>query len=197
MSTLNQLDVCRVHDDALERWYSQAPEEVEPGATLESVIFAQHFCNFTLWNLEDEARRRDVSDSVIAGVKRAIDRRNQRRNDLVEKVDEFLLRELPCPAPTAEQHSETAGMMVDRLSILSLKIRHMGVYAAKAKDKSLESECLAKREVLVAQRRDLQNCLRRLVEDFQAGRRFFKLYRQFKAYNDPRLNPTTRGKSEQ
>src|SRR5205085_3756832 len=86
--------LCAQHDAALDRWYRENPESVEPGDDLPSLIVAQHFCNFSLWNEEDEARRRDVPDSTIANVKRAIDKWNQKRNDLIERIDITLLAEL-------------------------------------------------------------------------------------------------------
>lgn len=190
---IDNLDVCQLHDAALAEWYAARPGEVAPGEDLASLVRAQHFCNVSLWDLEDEARRVDVTDTVIANVKRAIDRWNQRRNDLVERVDEALLARLAgADLTAAEQHSETAGQMIDRLSILALKIWHMRRYAAAAATPELAHECTAKLAVLQAQRADLDGCLTRLVADIRAGRRFFKVYRQYKAYNDPRLNPTRR-----
>ena len=154
------------------------------------LVRAQHFCNFSLWGLEDEVRRVDVDDAVIAGIKRSIDRWNQRRNDLIEKLDVAILAELPAAAGAgAEQHSETAAQMIDRLSILALKIWHMNRQAARLDDPALAGECVQKLAVLKTQRADLAGCLSRLLDDCRAGRRFFKLYRQFKMYNDPRLNP--------
>ena len=93
-------------------------------------------------------------------------------------------------------HSETAGQMVDRLSILALKIRNMQKVADRSDDPALASECLGKVEVLRVQRADLAACLARLLDQFAAGQRFFKTYRQFKAYNDPRLNPALSGLGE-
>ncbi len=182
--------ITEAHDQALADWYREQPEAVEPKRSLRSLILAQHFCNFSLWNLEDEARRTDVEDAYIAAVKRGIDRWNQRRNDLIERIDEEILDALgDIDLRGAEQHSETAGMIIDRLSILALKIYHMAANAARAEDAELKTECHAKLEILRAQRADLLACLDRLLADARAGRRFFKVYRQYKAYNDPRLNP--------
>ncbi len=186
--------IVETHDQALADWYREQPEAVEPKRSLRSLILAQHFCNFSLWNLEDEARRTDVEDAYIAAVKRGIDRWNQRRNDLIERIDEEILEDLgDIDLEGAEQHSETAGMIVDRLSILALKIYHMDANAARAEDAELEAECRAKLEILRMQRADLLACLDRLLADVGAGRRFFKVYRQYKAYNDPRLNPALSG----
>jgi hypothetical protein len=183
-------DVCRWQDEALARWYADRPHEVTPGTDLESLVLAEHFCNVSLWDLEDEARRRDASDSYIAETKRTIDGWNQRRNDMIERLDERVLAALSeVDVSRAEQHSETGGQIIDRLSILSLKIWHMSRYAA-TDDTALAAETSTKAAVLRAQRDDLDRCLQRLLSDFAAGRRFFKIYRQFKAYNDPRLNPS-------
>lgn len=182
--------VTALHDECLRAWYADRPEAVEPGAEVESIVRAQHFCNVSLWDLEDQARRTDVDDTVIAGVKRGIDRWNQRRNDLVEVIDLHILDAHPGIAESdAPLHSETAGMMVDRLSILSLKIHHMGVYARTKTDPDVARECADKQQALQRQRDDLSDCLETLMCDIETGRRRFKLYRQYKAYNDPRLNP--------
>jgi hypothetical protein len=184
-----------LHDGALAAWYRDKPAAVEPAADLRSLILAQHFCNFSLWNHEDEARRRDVPDAYIAETKRAIDKWNQRRNDLIEKIDLHLLEQLKgCDTSKARQNSETAGSMVDRCSILALKIHHMGINATRTDDLEVAVQSAAKLKVLRAQREDLAGCLQELLEDYAAGRRFFKLYRQYKAYNDPRLNPALYGR---
>ena len=184
--------VSAAHDRALEVWAKAGPEPVDNADGLIGVITSQHFCNFTLWGLEDEARRRDVDDSHIATVKRGIDEWNQRRNDLIETIDEGLLALFPPPANSATQHSESAGMMIDRLSILALKVGNMSALAKG--EGEVARECAGKLEVLRQQRDDLARCLDSLMADCMAGRRYYKVYRQFKAYNDPRLNPYLAGR---
>ncbi len=186
---MDHIDFRQLHDQTLTVWYGGAAGDSDAGTDLASLVRAQHYCNFTLWNLEDEARRLDVEDAVIASTKRSIDRWNQRRNDLIEQIDAALLAQLPTAASGAEQHSETAGQMIDRLSILALKLYHMRRHAARRDAPALAAECAAKLAVLTTQRDDLASCLRRLLDACWAGRRFFKIYRQFKSYNDPRLNP--------
>ena len=155
-------------------------------------IAANHRFNALLWAEEDMARRRDVPDSEIARNKRAIDGFNQARNDAAERVDEEILIHVGNleRVVDARQHSETAGMMIDRLSIMSLKISAMGMQADRT-DASPEhrENCRTKLERLREQRDDLAACLDLLLEDMSAGRTYFKIYRQFKMYNDPSLNP--------
>ena len=138
------------------------------------------------------ARRRDVPDSEIARNKRAIDGFNQARNDAAERVNEEILIHVGNVERVTEarQHSETAGMMIDRLSIMSLKINAMGMQADR-NDASPEhrENCRTKLERLREQRDDLAACLDALLEGISAGRTYFKIYRQFKMYNDPSLNP--------
>jgi hypothetical protein len=184
-------EILRLHDESLERWYTNAPSDVDGGTDLPSLIVAQHFCNFALWHLEDEARRRDRGDAYVAEAKRSIDARNQQRHDLIERIDEEILAALPAPdTSSAEQHSETAGMMIDRLSILALKIPNMRALAELQGDADLADKCGRKLETLTEQRGDLADCFDRLMAQCKAGDRYFKVYRQHKVYNDPRLSPT-------
>jgi hypothetical protein len=151
-------------------------------------IERNHRFNARLWDEEDLARRRDAPDAEIAANKRNIDRLNQGRNDSVEQIDEILVSRLAEPkGPGARLHSETPGMMIDRLSILSLKIRAMGAQLGRADaDADHRAACAAKLDRLKEQREDLRRCLDGLLADCARGTAWFKVYRQFKMYNDPR-----------
>ncbi|MFZ5484024.1 MAG: DUF4254 domain-containing protein [Pseudomonadota bacterium] len=153
-----------------------------------------HRSNVALWDEEDQARRRDVPDSVIAACKRSIDGHNQRRNDAVERIDEAVLASLPPPVETARLNSETAGAMIDRLSILSLKMHHMA-WQTQRPDREAEHHALsrARLERLREQHADLVACLDELLRGCADGSRRFKIYRQFKMYNDARFNPWLAG----
>ncbi|HSV19591.1 MAG TPA: DUF4254 domain-containing protein [Casimicrobiaceae bacterium] len=160
-------------------------------------IEANHRCNNLLWDEEDQARRRDVPDAAIAANKRAIDGYNQRRNDAIERIDEVLLARLAAVQPRADawHNSETAGAMIDRLSILALKIFHMGAQTMRT-DATPEhvATCREKLARLDLQRNDLAGCLDALLTRAACGEAFWKVYRQFKMYNDPTLNPYLYGK---
>ena len=150
-------------------------------------IEKNHRFNARLWDEEDLARRQGVPDAEIAANKRAIDRLNQGRNDSVERIDEILVARMGMlKKPDARLHSETPGMMIDRLSILSLKIRAMGSQLQRT-DASDEhrAACATKLHRLKEQREDLARCLDELLADCARGTAWFKVYRQFKMYNDP------------
>ena len=177
-------------------WHESPPAPARDGSLL-ALVEAQHAANFTLWHAEDEARRSSADDASIAAVKRQIDRVNQVRNDTTEQIDARLLASLTEAgvAPCGEQHSETPGMMIDRLSILSLKLFHtreeLDRPGAPAGHRERNAERFA---TLQEQREDLTRCLERLWAQVCAGERCFKQYRQLKMYNDPELNPVLYGK---
>lgn len=155
---------------------------------------AQHNANFDLWHEEDKARSPEATDADIAEVKHSIDRLNQRRNDLVEKIDLWLLERLE-QNEKAPLHSETPGLMIDRLSILALKIYH----TEEEEHRETATEAHRRRNadrlaLLKEQRSDLAACLDALWGEILQGTRRFKLYRQMKMYNDPELNPAVYGR---
>ena len=151
--------------------------------------------NFDLWHEEDIARRDDVDSDRIRQAKRTIDKCNQARNDAMEQIDGWIENQLQTEpsqtnAASATLHSETPGMMIDRLSILALKEFHMLEEANReSADDAHRQRCAHKADVIKEQRADLQECLRLLIGHLEKGERRFKLYRQFKMYNDATLNP--------
>jgi hypothetical protein len=173
-------------------------------AALWQWIEANHRYNSLLWAEEDLARRMRVSDAEIAANKRNIDRYNQARNDATERIDELLLVALKLvdeasaagdaprstAAPGARLNSETAGSMIDRLSIMSLKVDAMRLQTQrKDVDEAHRQASRVKLARLQAQRDDLAGCFDELLAACREGRAYFKVYRQFKMYNDPRFNP--------
>ena len=125
-------------------------------------------------------------------LKRRIDRSNQDRTDLVEQIDSYF-RQLYCDVkvlPDATLNTESPAWALDRLSILALKIYHMREQVER-KDATPEhvAKCRAKLDVLLEQQRDLSTAIEQLLDDIQAGRKYMKVYRQMKMYNDPTTNP--------
>ena len=191
---LNATQIATLHDTLTRVWHEPAsPTDLPSDDPWQLLVARQHRANFDLWHTEDQARAPEASDTEIAQVKRKIDKTNQLRNDLVEEIDRTLLDWLGArtlPNPAAPLHSETAGLIVDRLSILSLKIFHTREQAERV-DATEEhrSRNLDRLELLEQQRADLTACLADLWAETLAGRRRFKLYLQMKMYNDPSLNP--------
>ena len=162
------------------------------------VVELNHRNNCLLWDEEDLARRTHVAEAEIAANKRAIDGYNQKRNDAIERIDEVMLDALARVKrkPGARLNSETAGSMVDRLSILSLKVHHMRLQTTRADvDQSHIDSCTTRLSRFLEQRRDLAGCFDRLLEESTRGDAWFKVYRQFKMYNDPNLNPAVYGET--
>lgn len=185
-------EIAAFHDRCVHtaRWEQDAPVQFLSGVWC--FIERNHRHNSLLWAEEDQARRKNVPDSEIAANKRAIDRNNQARNDAIEKIDEVLLTELAAvPRKTdAWLNSETAGSMVDRMSVLSLKMYHMNLQTQRADaDEAHRDACAQKVIRLKEQREDLAACFDRLLQAAREGTAYFKVYRQFKMYNDPTLNP--------
>ena len=157
-------------------------------------VARQHRANFDLWHIEDEARAPGATDAELAEVKRRVDRTNQLRNDLAEELDRALLAWLAPQRPARPQkrplHSESPGLIIDRLSILALKIYHTREEAERTD--AAPGHCRAQSRrlaILEEQRADLARCLDALWRETLAGTRRFKLYRQLKMYNDPIAQP--------
>ncbi len=157
-----------------------------------------HHHNTTIWQQEDLARRTWVSDAEIVANKRQIDKHNQARNNAIESMDACLLAalaKLHVPFQTnsdvnIRQNSETAGSMVDRLSILALKIHAMTQQSLRSLSGEKQQQlCQANCLQLQQQRTHLAACFDQLLHDMQLGVACFKLHKQFKMYNDPNLNP--------
>jgi hypothetical protein len=196
---LDALLITRVQDEMTAALHETESElAIELGADgLMALAMAQHRANFELWHEEDKARVSEATDAEIAAVKRAIDVLNQRRNDLVEKMDVWLIERLE-QTEAAPLHSETPGLMIDRLSILALKIFH--TREESRRESATDGHRLRNRSrlaLLEEQRADLAGCLDALWAEVLGGTRRFKLYRQMKMYNDPDLNPAMYGRRTQ
>ncbi len=206
MSLPQAQEITALHDRLLvgAGWPNDKDALPPARSELWSWLQANHRFNSQLWAEEDLARRTTVADAQIAANKRAIDRYNQARNDATERVDEILLVALGLvSAATARSdsplsqvpdgarlNSETAGSMIDRLSIMALKVSAMRQQTERGDVDDVHREASrVKLRRLQQQRHDLGQCLDALLTEAAAGRAYFKVYRQFKMYNDPRFNP--------
>jgi hypothetical protein len=187
-------------DRCIEYWHTDPANFADAGVTIHQTALELAWRNYCLWHEEDKARRTDVSDSMIAQVKRNIDRFNQQRNDLIEQLDEAILFWLESKVVIADDqpiNSETPGSIVDRISILSLKIYHMREDTLRDDVDDMHRTRSGHRlAILREQRQDLEQALRLLLDEYIGGMRRMKLYRQFKMYNDPSLNPELYRKRE-
>lgn len=185
-------EIVQLHRDMVSRWHEQ---EIDNGyADFLGLVCRQFTFNFQLWHEEDIARSPDVSDSDIARVKRSIDRFNQQRNDAIEQLDDWITAKLAeqniVAAVNAPLNTETAGSVIDRLSILALRIFHLREQTERT-DASPEHIESVQRKLAIAlmQHDDLSQSLRELLGEIFAGKKRHKTYRQMKMYNDPSLNP--------
>jgi hypothetical protein len=194
LGMLNALQITQLHDQATLRWHHDEPWPDHPPAStpvsLIELVLAQHRANFDLWHEEDKVREPETGDAAVGAIKHAIDALNQTRNDLMEALDRALLAAAGQQDPAAPLHSESPGLILDRLSILALKIYHTAEESHRASaSEAHRQNNLARLALLEEQRSDLAVCLDALWTEVLAGKRRFKLYRQMKMYNDPDLNP--------
>lgn len=178
-----------LQDQTTKKWHHE--DITIPSDPWLQAALGNHSENYQLWHQEDKARRDDMGFEYVYQAKRAIDAHNQKRNNLMEAMDNQLFSyyalshesELPI-------HSETPGMMIDRLSILSLKIYHMALQTVREDaDEAHKATCLEKLAILKLQREHLKQCLIELLKALADKTKTFKLYKQMKMYNEKSLNP--------
>ena len=163
-----------------------------PAGSLEHLLYAKNWIDTVQWHLEDIIRNPSIDPAEALAVKRRIDVSNQDRTDMVEYIDSYFLDRFKLVKPVADAriNTETPAWAVDRLSILYLKIYHMKCETERT-DATPEhlQQCQAKLEVLNMQKQDLSQAIEELLADIGEGRKYMKLYKQMKMYNDPSLNP--------
>jgi len=162
----------------------------------EYTLWEKNLIDTRQWHMEDIIRDPFIDPHDALSLKRRIDRSNQERTDLVEEIDEYFRRKYACVniLPDATINTETPAWAIDRLSILALKIYHM---AAEVKRDDATGEhkarCRAKLDILLQQRVDLSRAIDSLLADIEAGRKYMKVYKQMKMYNDADTNPVLYG----
>ena len=163
-----------------------------PPGTIEATLAAKCWIDAVQWHLEDIIRDPNINPVEALAIKRRIDRSNQDRTDMVEEIDTYWREQFAgvTPLPEATINTESPAWAVDRLSILALKIWHMREQTERSDaDAAHLDRCRAKLAVLLEQRVDLSTAIDQLLDDIAAGRKYMKVYRQMKMYNDPSTNP--------
>lgn len=187
--TIHDIDI--LHRDTIIYWKQNVGLLNQTGFL--KCVADNHAFNYQLWHEEDKARREDMGFEFVYLAKRNIDHFNQQRNNCMEQMDQWLQAHLnpvdptttPCPV-----HSETPGMMIDRLSILSLKHYHMALQTTREEvSEDHRQDCRDKLALINSQKKQLLHCLQELLQEILDKKRTFKCYYQLKMYNDKRLNP--------
>ena len=161
----------------------------------EGLLYEKCWIDTVQWHLEDIIRKPDIEPRYALEIKRKIDAYNQKRTDLVEKIDDYifeLYKDIP-KKENARLNTETPGWAIDRLSILNLKIYHWEEEANR-QDASDEHKAKAKEKlnILYQQKENLTKAINQLFEELEKGEVIAQTYKQMKMYNDPELNPVLR-----
>lgn len=163
-----------------------------PKDKIEHLLYLKNWIDTVQWHLEDIIRNPAIDPVDALVIKRRIDSSNQERTDVVEYIDSYFLENYKNinPRKDASINTESPAWAIDRLSILALKIYHMQAEANRT-DASPDhiAACQQKLAVLVAQRKDLSQAIDELLIDIEQGKKYMKVYKQMKMYNDPSLNP--------
>ena len=164
-----------------------------PAHSFNALLYGKNWIDTVQWHLEDIIRSPVIDPAEALTIKRRIDKSNQERTDMVEKLDDFFLEEFKNVKypPQTRINSETPAWLLDRMSILMLKIYHMKEQTER-KDATPDhlKSTNAKLAILMEQKSDMQLAFDELIDEIARGTRRFKVYRQMKMYNDPTLNPT-------
>ncbi len=165
--------------------------------SIEYYLYLKNWIDTVQWHFEDIIRDPNIDPAEALVLKRRIDKSNQDRTDLVELIDSYFLDKYSTVAvlPDATINTESPAWAIDRLSILALKIYHMRQEVERT-DVSAEhhAQCEKKLGILLEQQKDLSTAIDQLLLDIEAGRKYMKVYKQMKMYNDPALNPVLYGK---
>ncbi len=167
--------------------------------SFEHLLYTKNWIDTVQWHFEDIIRLPEINPTEAVQLKRRIDKSNQDRTDRVEKIDDVFLEEFKhvIPKSGTRINSETPAWLLDRMSILLLKIFHMKEQTER-KDADAEhvTKCKFKLNILMEQRADMKTAFDELIEDISTGNRRFKVYRQMKMYNDASLNPMLYGQKK-
>ena len=160
--------------------------------SIEYYLYLKNWIDTVQWHFEDIIRDPHIDPAEALTLKRRIDKSNQDRTDLVELIDNYFLEQYKDVKVKSDAtiNTESPAWAIDRLSILALKIYHMRQEVERT-DTTPEhrAQCKKKLNVLLEQQKDLSSAIDQLIADIQDGRKYMKVYKQMKMYNDPTLNP--------
>jgi hypothetical protein len=185
------IDDYHVHDNVDMPMRNPYPEN-----SFEYLLYKKNWIDTVQWHLEDIIRLPDINPVEALQIKRRIDKSNQERTDTVELMDDYFMEQFRHVQykPHARINSETPAWLLDRMSILMLKIYHMREQTLRTDaDADHIARCTTKLNVLLEQKDDMQLAFDQLIEDISKGERRMKVYRQMKMYNDASLNPVLYG----
>jgi hypothetical protein len=163
-----------------------------PKDKIEHLLYLKNWIDTVQWHLEDIIRNPAIDPVEALVIKRRIDSSNQERTDVVEYIDSYFLEKYKNinPLKEASVNTESPAWAIDRLSILALKIYHMQAEANRpSASEDHKAACRQKLVVLLEQRKDLSAAIDELLSDIEQGKKYMKVYKQMKMYNDPSLNP--------
>ena len=164
--------------------------------TIEYYLYLKNWIDTVQWHLEDIIRNPEIDPEEALKIKRRIDKSNQDRTDLVELIDSYFLDKYKDVkiSENATINTESPAWAVDRFSILALKIFHMQEQVLRTDStEEHKAQCQKKLNVLLEQKKDLGTAIDQLLEDIASGKKYMKVYKQMKMYNDPNLDPVLYG----
>ncbi len=170
-----------------------------PVKSIEFYLYLKNWIDTVQWHLEDIIRDPNIDPVEALRIKRRIDKSNQDRTDLVELIDSYFLDKNKDVQvlPDATINTESPAWAIDRLSILALKIYHMREQVERQDTTPEHHEaCQKKLDILLEQQKDLSSAINQLLADIEAGKKYMKVYKQMKMYNDPALNPVLYGQKK-
>lgn len=186
-----------IFDKAIQDYHQfndidKQPENSYEKGSLEFLLYAKNWIDTAQWHMEDEVREPSIAPAEALNWKRRIDASNQDRTDMVEYIDSYFLEKYKNVSTSADAkvNTESPAWAIDRLSILALKIYHMAEEANRSSASvDHRAKCQEKLNVLLEQRKDLSQSIDELLADIASGKKYMKVYKQMKMYNDPSLNP--------
>ncbi|MEZ4968383.1 MAG: DUF4254 domain-containing protein [Flavobacteriaceae bacterium] len=190
----------KIFEESIKKYHllddvSQVFNNPYPKSDISHLLYRKNWIDTVQWHYEDIIRDPNIEPVAALQLKRQIDASNQDRTDLVEFIDSYFLDKYQTVEKNKDAtiNTESPAWAIDRLSILALKIYHMEEEVTRG-DASQEHQlkCQNKLDVLLEQKKDLSAAIDQLLEDIESGKKYMKVYKQMKMYNDNELNPVLR-----